>query len=377
MDEPAVNPSVLSPNGDWSGLRVVHAANYQFAKDGAAFFNCDLKFHQGLVQNGCFVYPFSINDHARMRSLIRSKTFGMAAANRALLRTCRQVQPDVLMLGHAQHVDSETLQRIRDALPDLRICLWYVDPIWSGSPIQHIHARLEVLDAVFTTTGGEHLKALARRHCPAAFIPNPVEPSIERGRAFEIDRPDYDLVFFGRDKNEPKRRQFLSQLLNALGNARVGLFGCLGRPLVFGAEKERILCRSRMALNLSRRNDVELYSSDRIGQIIGNGVLSVTSAGCGLERLFGEDEVVFFHDVDSAVELIRRLVADDGRARRIAHAGWKRAHRDYSAVKITRYMLDVTLRRENWRTAPWAPHVYGVPSAPGKAPASDSGRSVA
>ena len=112
------------------GLRVVHAASYQFDKDGAAFWNCDLKFHQGLVQNGCFVYPFSINDRARMLSVTRSKTFGKPQANKALLRTCVNVSPDALILGHGQYIHRGTLEAIKDAVPGIRIGYWYIDPLW-------------------------------------------------------------------------------------------------------------------------------------------------------------------------------------------------------------------------------------------------------
>jgi hypothetical protein len=170
---------------DFSGLRVVHAANYQFAKDGSVFFNPDMKMNQGLIQSGCFVYPFSINDRARMLSPTGSKTFGKGRANKALLRTCQNIAPDLLILGHAQYITRETLLAIRNEVPDIRIGLWYVDPLWVPEHIQHLHDRVDALDAIFTTTAGDLLKGLGRPGCPAAFIPNPVERSIELHRAFE------------------------------------------------------------------------------------------------------------------------------------------------------------------------------------------------
>ena len=81
----------MNSTADYRGLRVVHAADYQFDKDGLVFNNCDLKFNQGLIQNGCFVYPFSINDRARTLSIFHNKTWGQGKANRSLIQTCINV----------------------------------------------------------------------------------------------------------------------------------------------------------------------------------------------------------------------------------------------------------------------------------------------
>lgn len=345
---------------DFSGLRVVHAANYQFNKDGRVFYNPDLKINQGLIQTGCFVYPFSINDRARMFSPIGSKTFGKGRAAQALVRTCANIAPDVLILGHAQYVSREMLLAIRNAVPDIRIGLWYVDPLWVPEHIQHLHDRVDALDAVFATTAGDLLKGLSRPGCPAGFIPNPVEPSIERHRAFDNLAPEYDVTFWGSDKRAPERRQFLENLTHALPDARLGLFGCLGHPGIFGHDKERMMGNSRMSLNLSRRTDVELYSSDRIAQIAGNGQLVLTPAGNGLEQLFTPDEAVFFDDIDDLTSQIGQLCSNDEEARRIARNGWEKAHRLYSAKNVAAFMLALIMRDASFQNVPWSDHVYHV-----------------
>lgn len=346
------------PSSPFAGLRVVHAANYQFAKDGLVFFNPDHKLHQGLVQNGCYVYPFSINDRARMLSPTGSKTFGKGRANRALIETCVNVHPDVLMLGHAQYIQKETLAEIRNRVPGIRIGLWYFDAMWVPKNIEHLHNRREFMDAVFATTGGELLRSVATPDCPSAFIPNPVDPSIERFRAFENSQPDYDVVFFGCDKRAPERKQFLKDLIRIAPDVRMGIFGSLGNPYSFGHEKELILASSRMALNLNRKNDVELYSSDRIAQLTGNGLVTLTPAGAGLESLYSPGEVVYFESAEDVAEKVRYFKKHEDEAIRIAKAGWEKTHRDYSAASVAAFILGITLRDESYRTASWSEHVY-------------------
>lgn len=343
-------------------MRIVHAANLQLDKDGAHLWNQDQKIHHGLIRLGHFVYPFSINDRARMLSPFGGKSLGKKPANKALIETCRNVHPDLLILGHAQYITAETLREIRRILPDIRIGLWYVDPLWDREPTQHLRDRLDVLDALFCSTGGPLLEDLARPNCPAAFIPTAVDAGIECHRAYETpeDAFRHDFLFFGRDKGEPARRVFLQDLERRLANLRSGIYGCLDRPGIFGWEKEQVIVRSKMALNLSRRTDVALYSSSRIGELMGNGILTLTPRGAGLESLYAEDELVYFDGIDDLAEKIRHYATNREERTAIARKGCERNHRDYNGTEVARFIVSLTNRTSAWRGAPWAEHVHGL-----------------
>jgi hypothetical protein len=342
-------------------MRIVHAANLQFDKDGAHLWNQDQKIHHGLVRLGHFTYPFSINDRARMLSPTGSKSFGKKKTNRALIETCRNVHPDVLLLGHAQYISADTLREIRMLLPDIRIGLWYVDPLWDEEPTRHLRERLEVLDGVFCSTAGPLLEDLATPTCAAGFIPSAVDAGIECHNASDTPAHQltHDLIFFGRDKGEPERRAFLEGMRDRLPKLRLGFFGCLGQPGTFGWEKEQVIIHSRMALNLSRRSDVPLYSSSRVAELMGNGILTLTPRGAGLDELYAEDEVVYFDDLEDAVEKARDFSNDDDARIATARRGRDRVHRDYDGAAIARFIVNLTTRDEGWRDAPWSTHVFG------------------
>lgn len=323
-------------------MRIVHACNLQFDKDGAHLWNQDQKIHHGLIRLGHFVYTFSINDRARMFSPTGSKSFGKGKTNKALIETCRNVHPDLLILGHAQWITADTLREIRQILPRIRIGLWYVDPLWDDEATQHLRDRAPVLDALFCSTGGPLLESFATPTCPAHFIPSAVDAGIECHRAFETpeDEMVHDLLFFGRDKGQPERRAFLSNLRDQLPGLNVGYYGCLDQPLIMGWEKEQIIRRSKMALNLSRRSDVELYSSSRIAELMGNGILTLTPRGAGLEALYAEDEIVYFDDIEDLAAKVRRYATDRGARTAIAEKGWERNHRDYSGTEVARILVN-------------------------------------
>lgn len=338
-------------------MRVVHAANYQFKKDGAQFDNWDLKIHQGLVQAGHYVYPFSVSDQARMRSITGHRDFGLGAANTALVRACVNIHPDVLMLGHAQFILRPTLEEIRSLLPNIRIALWYGDAIWEGRNNQHLFDRMSTFDAMFISTGGDVLKQFSAPGRPVCFIPNPIEHSIECHKAFECDEPEYDVIFFGRD--EPERNAILKRVIAALPEIAFGVFGCLGNPLVLGHAREEIVARSRMALNLSRNNTTMLCSSNRLADTVGNGVMTFCDAANGLQALFSEEEVVYYQNVDDLIGKIRNFRANDDERIRIAANGWRRAHGCYSSERIARYMMEVTCRTPDCEDPPWPLYRYG------------------
>ena len=325
-----------------AAMRIVHACNLQFDKDGAHLWNQDQKIHHGLIRLGHFVYTFSLNDRARMLSITGSKTFGTGRANRALVETCRNVHPDLLILGHAQWITADTLREIRRILPEIRIGLWYVDPLWDEEATRHLRERTALLDGLFCSTGGPLLESFATPECPARFIPSAVDPGIECHRAFETSEGEilHDLLFFGRDKGQPDRRAFLAALRDRLPELRLGFYGCLDQPLIMGWEKEQVIRRSKMALNLSRRNDVELYSSSRIAELMGNGILTLTPRGAGLEKLYAEDEIVYFDGLDDLAAKVRRFAEDPGARQAVARRGWERNHRDYSGTEVARIIVE-------------------------------------
>lgn len=335
-------------------MRIVHAANYSLTRDGTEFFNCEFKFHNGLAQAGHYVYPFSINDRARASNIFRTKNLGRGFANKALTACCRNVEPDLLLLGHAQLILPETLRAIRKNHPDIKVALWYVDPVYPPHPYEHLTSKLPYLDAVFITTGGEWLKPFNRHGCRAAFIPNPADINVERCHVDELSRHECDMIYIGSDKNRPERRLFLSEFAGLTKDLRVGFAACLGYPPVWGTAKDAMLKNALTALNLSDRNDIPLYSSDRIVQLAGNGICTFSAAESGLQALYEPDkEMVFFSDVKDLAEKVRHYAAHPDQARAIGRAGRLKTHTVYSGQAVADFMCAFTLNESRWKNVFW------------------------
>jgi len=59
-----------------SSLRIVHACNFHYNKDGAKFDTMDQKVHLGFSENGHYTYAFPVHDIARQMTWRNSKRSG-------------------------------------------------------------------------------------------------------------------------------------------------------------------------------------------------------------------------------------------------------------------------------------------------------------
>ncbi len=340
-------------------MRIVHVANFNTFKYGATYYAPDRKLSNGLIRNGHFVHDFSYRDICRSESPFKTTKLGTTKLNRRLVETCQAIKPDLMLLGHSELITAETLKTIKSAHENMKIAMWYVDPLFHSDQTTHIFNRLEWVDTFFATTGGEELKKFSRPHNKVAYFPNPVDPSIDSYRNFDSSNLEYDFIFCGRDYGEPERKRFLSGLFGELEkNIRCEVRGALNNPLVFGHAFMELLSKSKMGLNYSRRNDVYLYSSDRIAQLTGNGLLSFSPQIPGFSSLYNDSELVYFDGLEELIEKVNYYHNHDDQRKTIAHNGWKRAHNSYNSRRITAFMLELIFEQSFSEQYEWVEEVY-------------------
>ena len=78
---------------------------------------------------------------------------------------------------------------------------------------------------------------------------------------------------------------------------------------------------SKMGLNLSRGAPIKYYSSDRITQIIGNGLVTLIDQKTQYSDFFNEDEMVFYKNISDLSEKILKLSKDDKLRNKIGNKG--------------------------------------------------------
>ena len=337
-------------------MRLVQAGHFQLRKYGKAQVSTEFKLHNGFIRLNHNVQIFSERDTAAFEAPFGWRDLGKGKANKRLVETCLNFQPDLLVLGHCDIIKNDTLAEIRRGLPDLKIAYRNVDALYLPKNVARIKARAPYVDHMFLTTAGEEAKSLGTSPAQVSYIPNPVDAAIEcfdcsQKRSEELDR---DLFFAGRGDPNLPRFALLRSLKEQLGNElRFDTFGFDGEPAVWGRDYDRVVAGSKMGLNLNRQEGKALSSSARLAQLMGNGVLSFVHQSTGLDHFFKE-RAVFFDDEADLLEKIRHFHTHDEERQRIASAGHDYVHREMSSEQVAQFIIDRTFARPEADNYPWS-----------------------
>jgi len=314
-------------------LRIVHCANFSESKFGQVFYSIDRKITNGLIRNGHFVYDFGYREVAKNLTFLKRKKLGAKKMNEKLLETIHNVKPDLLLLGHSELVYTSTLKQIKESFPDIKIAMWWVDPF---DRIGHINDRLPYIDTFFATTSPEYYKQFFTNRTNFEYMPNMCDDSIETLKAFENQRYDYDLIFIGR--SDDKRKDFINKL-STIEEIDFKIFGNNKQSLIFGQDFLHTISRSKMAVNYSRYNDIPLYSSDRVIQLLAQGSLVFSPKVPEFDTLFTENEIVYFNDFDDLKEKLIYYKMNDDKRMEISQKGWEKAHGLFNSSVVTEQMI--------------------------------------
>lgn len=343
----------MSPNR-YGGRRVLIVGNI-FGRDlSADFYFIMPKLLHGFVRIGCNVQVFNDRDVARGSTPLLTSSPGAKSANRKLIEACSNFRPDLLFLGHCELIRNETVIRIREENPNCSIVYRNVDPLPDPANRKRIQRRALVVDTIFLTAASPLHGVSSDSRAPVYFMPNPVDPAIDTVRSFERTDQDHDL-FFAVSSNDGKdpRVRFAQAAARRVPSLRADIKGTPGNCSMRGAAFIDAIANARMALSLSRPDTVYLYASDRMSQMLGNGLLTFVARSTGFRDLFSEDEIGFFEDLDELVDKLKFFAANDKRRQAVAEAGWSAAHSMFASDRIAKYILERSFNAPLSETYPW------------------------
>lgn len=334
-------------------MRVINVGCFPFSRKSQNLHAVETKISNGFTRNGHNVLNFSDRDMARARGF-GSRRWGVGFANQSLRELCAMHRPELLLIGHADVIRNETLAQIRRDCPQMRVVQWNVDPLFEEGNVRRLQARVELVDATLISTAGEALRPFARPGKPVGFLPNPVDFSVESGRSDLRAALPFDLFYACGNPARPPRlvfgvewnmNDFTAELARRCPALRMMLPGIAGNPRITGQSYQAALEQAAIGLNISRRPDYWLYSSDRIAHLAGNGLAVFTERGTGYETLFSEREMIFASSMEELAEWLNRLHAAPGERQAIAAAGRARYHALFNEQRVARYIEEVAFER--------------------------------
>lgn len=330
--------------------RVMVVGNFGRRQLQRQYFNAEHKLAAGLVRAGHCVLSFSDRDAAREATPFASQRWGRGRMARRLVETAAHFRPHAIIVGHCDLLGAADYAALRAAAPGLRLGAFCVDAAFRAATMRAFAARAASMDAAFSTT------AEAGAFAPYGFptgrlfhMPNPVDPAVETARVWEVPahRLAWDGLFLGTGIEQ--REAQLAALRAALpagfrwhdgGRHRAAdrlSSTAFLEALATAAMSPVLPLDDRPAAPVHR-----LYASDRLAQLLGQGVLALTPARAGFEALY-EDGVVAWDHRPALAEAMARLWCDDAARRRIAERGWRIARARTDAALVAAWMLALTL----------------------------------
>ena len=101
-----------------------------------------------------------------------------------------------------------------------------------------------------------------------------------------------------------------------------------------------------MSLNLSRGKPLKYASSNRIASYIGNGILTFIDEKIGFQKLFSNDEMVFYKNEKDLIEKINYLKDDINKINKISKNGKKRYFEIFNNLIVSESIISKTLHIE-------------------------------
>ena len=337
-----------------SNLRILHITNFNERHNGRLFFNTGRRLNNGFIRLGHSVLEFSDRDIVSRGKSIRD-FYGSNTLNDKLIKTCYHFKPDVIVLGHADMVSKDVLYNLKKDYSNLKITQWFLDPLNKNGPDyfknkKRILDKSEILDSSFLTTSPEVLGFLPNNF-QSHFIPNPCDPSMETLNNFNKDCSND--VFFAlshgvhrgklKGRSTDDREKFIKNLIEKCKNIKFDIFGMNNIQPIWADQYFKNISNSKMGLNLSRGTPIKYYSSDRITQIIGNGLVTLIDEKTGYNDFFDNSEMVFYKNISDLSEKIEKISSDEKLRKSIGKKGKKKYMKYFNSTLVANFIINKTL----------------------------------
>ena len=324
-------------------MKILHVHNMMIRNNGVFKFYSGRKFSNGIIRNNHTLLEFSDRDLCRYNSLFHIRPIGKQRIQKQLIETALNFRPDMILLGHCDMITNLTLLKIRKLLPSIKIAHWFLDALWINENINRLKNRMYSTDAIFLTTDGEILKSFKTNRNVVSYIPNPTDPSEEPFNNSCKTKFSHDLLFCGLGRKSDYRINFVKEIDQAFQNhLRFKKIGFFGDPPIWGNIYKETLNESKMALNLNGVEGWPLYSSDRIAQLMGNGILTFLWNKGSMKKIISEEQAVYFDSKEDLVEKVAYFHENDIERKQIAAAGYKHYTENFSAQRIIQYIIETT-----------------------------------
>lgn len=342
-------------NINFNKLKILHITNFNERFDGRLHYNTSKRLNNGFIRNNHNVLTMSDRDITYYNKSIND-FYGIKKFNEKIFNTFVNFKPDLIVLGHADTILKETLIKIKQ-IKNVKICQWFLDPLIKTGPdyIKNKNRILSLekyLDGTFLTTDP---KSISFKIKNSFFIPNPYDDSFELlDNSKENKKKDlFFAMSHGVHRGKLKkgkydeREKILNILEKNLKDCEFDFFGYKNVEPLWAEEFINSIQNYNMGLNLSRGKPLKYYSSDRIVQIIGNGLLCFLNNDTKLFEIIPRNCAIYYKDNNDLYNKIMFYKNNMIEMKKIASNGKKFYSKNLNSNIVSQYLIDKVFKLKN------------------------------
>jgi spore maturation protein CgeB len=329
-------------------LKILHIANFNELSEGRLYYSFANKLNNGFLRNNNLVLPFGDRYFLKSNKSLFDPKGNIKLFNQKILSYLKNFSPDILLIGHVFNIDDEIFNYCKEN--NIKTAAWFIDSI--SKEFFYLNKRklflnnLRRVDKYFITSSPKKLKKI-QYYKKIKFIPNPCDDLIDIYKNFSNPNLEYDLfiaISHGQNRGLLKknkideREKLLIYLSKNLSKIKIAEFGYKGIEPIWGENYFYYLKKSKMSLNISRGKYQNLYSSDRISSLIGNGLLVFINSKTKMHKLLNKKEVVYYSNKEELVKKILFYFQHDLLRSKIAKKGYLKYHKHFSNKIVANYI---------------------------------------
>ena len=332
-------------------IKILHITNFNYRFSGRLHYNTGRRINNGFIRLGHNVLTISDRDITHTNKTLTDPN-GSKFLQNYIIRAYENFKPNIIILGHADSVKAETLQILKNKDNSLKVSQWFLDPLGEKGPDylknkNRILDRSHVIDKNFLTTDP---KSLNFNIPNSYFIPNPCDESFESLKNYNHN-PLNDVFFamshgvhrgdLKKGKND-NREIFINKLIQKNQNINFDIYGMNNVQPIWGDNFINKISNSSMGLNLSRGSPTKYYSSDRMAQLVGNGLLTFIHKDTYYNDYFSNKQLVFYKNIDDLTYKLNKFKKDKKQRKMIAKNGRDFYFKYFNSTIIAKYILETT-----------------------------------
>jgi len=336
-------------NNNNNNNRILHIANFDEKNDfRLSSINLAAKISNGFIKDKFQITNFSD------RFFFQTNAF--SNIDDKIINIIKNLNPNLLLLGHTNSIKKETLKYIKDKFSNIKVAFWYEDSVNKKGPDfnknkQFIEKYKDYVDQYFVTTDKNNIQTSIPRN-KLNFIPVPCSNTTENLNLYQTRNHEFDIFYAVSHgvnrgilkKNKiDERYNFLKLLMSKSNDITYNIFGFNNVQPVWGNKFIKEISKCKFALNLSRGEPIKYYSSNRIASLVANGIPTLIDEKVKFSDFFSNNEMIFYKDVYDLIDKVNYYKKNERKRVQLGINGKNRYFKIFNNRIVADYIFSKTL----------------------------------